>query len=112
MQCLEIARGVFEGFAFGQTGTGCRDIDYIRTQAQRGQLKGCTRPGARFDEKVYQRLSAQGRDLLDLTGSDLLKRVGGFQNEIDFVSRQVTQAKQIFAIPAWFHDWGAQAASL
>ena len=39
VQRLEVARSVFERFAFGQAGGGCRDIDHVRAQTKRGQLK-------------------------------------------------------------------------
>src|SRR5205823_12020384 len=39
VQCLQIARGVLERLAFGQTGCGRRDIDHVRAQSESSQLE-------------------------------------------------------------------------
>ncbi len=92
VQCLQIARGIFERFAFGQAGSGCRDIDYVRAQSKRGQLERCAGTRARLDKEIHQRLSAQRRHLFDLAGTDLFERVSGLEDEIDFFCRQFAQA--------------------
>src|SRR5581483_4621059 len=56
-QGLEVARGVFERFAFLQTRRSCRDIDHVGAQPKRSQLKRGARARARFDEEVQKRFS-------------------------------------------------------
>ena len=46
----------------------------------RGDLEGGARARARLDEKIDQRLAAQGRHLLDLARADLLESIRGVEN--------------------------------
>src|SRR5947207_13403103 len=103
MQRLEIARGVLESFALSQTGSARRDVDYVRAQPNRGQLKRGAGSCARFDEKIYQRFPTQRRHLLDLARTDFFERIGRLENESDFLGRQFAQPDQIFAVPTLFH---------
>ena len=111
MQRLEIARGVLERFAFSQTGSARRDVDYVRAQPNRGQLKRGPGSCARFDKKIYQRLPAQRRNLLDLARTDFFERIGRLENESDFLGRQFAQPEQIFAVPTLFHVLSTQTPS-
>ena len=104
MQCLQITRGIFERFAFGEAGSASRDIDHVRAQPQGGQLERCAGTGARLDKEIHQRFSTQRRHLLNLAGTDLFERVSGVQDEIDFVCRKFAQAQQIFSCPARGHS--------
>src|SRR5205814_7806149 len=99
MQRLEIARGVLERFAFSQTGSARRDVDYVCAQPNRGQLKRGPGSCARFDKKIYQRLPAQRGDLVDLARTNFFQRIGRLENESDFLGRQFAQLEQIFAVP-------------
>ena len=112
VECFEIARGVLERFAFGQAGSGRRDIDYVRAQPKRGEFERCAGARARLDEEIHQCLSAQRRHLLDLAGADFLERVGGFEDEIDFVRGKLAQAEQILSLSSAFRLRFRHAVSL
>ena len=87
LQRLEIARGVLEGFAFGQARSRCRDIDHVGAQAKCSQLKRRACACARLDKKIDQRFAAQRRYFFDLAGANLLKRIRCLEDKIDFVGR-------------------------
>jgi hypothetical protein len=90
-QRLQITRGVLERFAFGQARSGCRDIDHIGAQPERGQLERGARPRARFDKEVHQRFTAKRGDFFDFARADLLECIRCLKNEIDFLCRQLAQ---------------------
>src|SRR5205814_9566963 len=111
MHGLEIASGVFERFAFGQTRRCRGNVDHIGAQAVRGQLERGARARARFNEEVDQRFTAKRRDFFDLASADLFEGICGLENEIDLVRGKFAKPEQIFAVPIRAHSLHNQTAS-
>src|SRR5262245_65615609 len=83
VQCLEIARGVLERFAFSQARSCCRDIDHVSAQTKCSQLERGACACTRLDKKVHQCFAAQCRHFLDFACADLLKRFSCLENKFN-----------------------------
>src|SRR2546421_391463 len=97
---LEDFCGVLKRFAFRQAGRTRRNVDDIRAQTDRRDLERSPRARARLDEKIYERLAAERRHFFDFARADFLERVGGVENEDDFLRGELANPEQIFALPA------------
>src|SRR5216117_1333234 len=99
--------------AFTQARSGGRNVDHVRAQPKSSQLERSASTCTRFDKKINERLPAQRRYFFDFARPYLLEGISGFEDEIDFIDRQLAQPEQIFAVPAGCHcgRWGAQATS-
>src|ERR1700704_6194241 len=104
MICFENLGGVFQGLAFAQARSRGGGIDHVRTQSKRRQLEGSAGAGTWFDKKIYQRFPAQCRYLFNFACANLFEGVGGVEDVIDFIDRQLAQPEQIFAVPARGHE--------
>src|SRR5437867_4876625 len=103
--------GCNDSVSSSKTRSDRRNIYYISAQTNRYQLKRGPGSCARFDKKIYQRLPAQRRNLLDLARTDFFERIGRLENESDFLGRQFVQPEQIFAVPTLFHVLSTQTPS-
>src|SRR5690242_1507170 len=106
---LEIARGVLEGFAFGEARTRCGNVNDIGAEPEGGEFERGAGPRARFDEEINQGFSAECRNFFDFPGPDLFEGVCRFKNEIDLVRGEFAEPKQILAVPV--HSLNNQTAS-
>ena len=86
---LEDERGVLERLAFDEARTARGNVDHVRAQAHRGQLKRRARARARLDEEVDQRAAAQGGHFFHVARADFLELLRGVEQEGDFLRARV-----------------------
>ena len=74
---------------------GDGDVQRVGAEPLLGDLERRARARARLVEQVDDRLAAQRRHLLDRPLADLAHRLGGVEDEVDLVRREVGDAEQI-----------------
>ena len=97
---LDGAGGVGEALPLLRAGGRAGQVDGVGRQPLGGQLEAGAGAGGRLEEQVGDGLALQRRDLLDLARGDLLERVGGIEQQLDLLARQVLQGEQVLARPA------------
>ena len=97
---LDVHGGVDERFAFQDARRRDGDVERVGAQALFGDFERGSRPRARLEEEIHDRLAPQRRDFLDRALRDLAHGLGRVEDEMDLVGREIRDAQQIF-----FHPW-------
>jgi hypothetical protein len=65
------------------------DVDNVSPEVFRSDLEGDSRAGARLIEQIHDTPAAQRRHPRDGSSEDLFHAVGGFENTLDLIAREV-----------------------
>ena len=97
---LDVHRGVGQRLALEHARRRHGDVQRVGAEPLLGDLERGPRPRARLVEQVDDRLAAQRRHLLDRPLADLAHRLGGVEDAVDLVGRQVGDAEQVLLHPS------------
>ena len=100
LQRLDVAYGIQQRLAFGETAGRGAHIDDVGAQPLFGQLERHPRAGRGFDEEVHHRLAAERGDFLHVPRGDFLELLGGVEDVGDLLCGEIVQTQQVFAGPA------------
>jgi hypothetical protein len=99
VQGLEVQRSVLQRLAFLQARSRGRDVHDIRAEPHGGNLEGRPGPSAWFDEKIYERLAAEGGDFFEAAFPDALEGRGRVEEKLDLLRAELVEPDQVFAGP-------------
>ena len=97
---LDVLRRVDEGLALLGRAAFLLKVDDVGGEPLRGEPEADPRARAGLEEEVDDDAPAERRDLLDRARADLAKALGGVEDELDLVLRQLLEAQEVAPRPA------------
>ena len=92
---LEVAHRVEERLPLGDARRRGRNAERVGAQPLFRDFERRARPRARLEEQVDDGAAAKRRDLLDRAAADLLHRLGGVEDQRDFVGVEPGDPEQV-----------------
>src|SRR5689334_23187252 len=100
---FQIARGVEQRFAFGDTGGGNADVHGIGGKSFRRDFERSSRARGGFEEEIDDGAAAQRRHFLDLAFGDVAKSFSSVEQVRDLARIEFANAQQVSSIESSLH---------